>query len=81
MVNAGKKLQFRRSDKGGWEWSDDGGKMWYFTFRGRDEILEMWPDAIETSDTVSEVEEDREVFGDTLDEPIPDDLWEMIESI
>lgn len=70
------KLCYRRSEKGGWEYSDDGGITWYFTFRCESEIRAMWPN-IQGECTVDD-EQDREIFGDTLDEPIPDDLWEML---
>jgi len=75
-----KKIMFRRSDKGGWEYSDDGGKMWYFTYRTIDEIRLMKHAVIVGGESPAEDNEDREreLFGETLDEEIPDDLWAMI---
>jgi hypothetical protein len=70
------KLRYRRSDKGGWEYSDDCGVTWYFTFRSESEIRAMWPN-IEGSCPMDN-ELDFEIYGDTLDEPIPDDLREML---
>lgn len=72
----GTKLQYRESDQGGLEWSEDGGNMWYLTFRTITEVRQMWPTL--TGPVVVDDEPEREIFGETLDEPIPDDLWEMI---
>jgi hypothetical protein len=63
--------------------SDDGGNVWRYTFRGFEEFRKMWPTLVRLSgNVVNEPNEDaeRELFGETLDEPIPDDLWEMIAS-
>jgi hypothetical protein len=74
----GKRLQFRPSDKGGWEYSDDG-STWYFTFRTETEIRRMWPGIEGTApDPEAARDVELEVFGDTLDEPIPDDLAAML---
>lgn len=72
-----------KCDKDGPQVSDDGGETWRFTFRGKDEWMEMWPTAIviEGESTPDTEESDREVFGETLDDPIPDDLWEMLNSL
>jgi len=76
----GTKLRYRRSDKGGWEYSDDGGSTWYFTFRSESEIRAMWPQIEGTMpDPDANRDAELEVFGDTLDEPIPDDLAAMID--
>lgn len=75
------KLHFRPSDKGGWEWSND--KItWYFTFRTESAIREMHPDLIDDSmDRANDEEREREIFGETLDDPIPEDIWEMLHQL
>lgn len=78
----GSSILYRPSDKGGWEWSDDGA-TWYFTFRNGEEIKAMHPGITEDADaTPNTPDEDaeRELFGETLDDPIPDDLWDMIKN-
>jgi len=79
----GTKVLFRSSNRG-WEYSDDGGKTWYFTFRGELEIRKMHPDLINIhASSVSRErqvsdEQELELFGETIDEPLPDDLVEML---
>lgn len=56
---------------------------WRFTYPP---LQNEWDDLepIEGTPPVAEADkedEDREIFGETLDEPIPDDLWAMINSI
>lgn len=69
--------RFRQSSRGGWEWTDNG-LDWYLTFRTRAEIAEMHGDgAIEPTADDREAA-DREIYGETIDEEIPDDLWAMI---
>lgn len=70
----GKKIMWRNTGHGPETTSD--GKEWSFTFRSLSEWREMFPTAIPV--TTQPGEEDREIYGDTLDEPIPDDLWEML---
>ena len=70
----GTNVRFKDSDRGGLE--VDWGDGWHFTFRTWPEVERMHANlepAPEVPDT-----EDREVFGDTLDEPIPGELWEML---
>ena len=76
----GKKLAYRKSDQGGMEYSDDDGQTWYLTFRTLSEIIEMHPTIVGPSVEDAERAEmaEREIFGETLDEEIPEDLWEMI---
>lgn len=76
----GSKLVYRPSDRGGWEWSDDGGANWHLTFRTLEEILAMHVTLVPDSDEVTDTAEtdERELFGETLDEEIPDDLAEML---
>lgn len=87
LIKPGTKLRWRKSDRGGWEWSDDGGVNWHLTFRGKEEIMEMHktvievPDDTDIPDATASEEADREVFGETLDEEIPEDLWEMLSGI
>jgi hypothetical protein len=69
----GTKTAYRDSEHGGLEVSD--GEYWYFTFRTWSEVEAMHP-TLEASPAVADTEEqDRELFGETLDEPIPDDLY------
>lgn len=72
----GTKIQYRSDPTP--QVSDDGGLTWYFTFRSPSEFMEMWPTAI--SDAPPQVDDldERELFGETLDDEIPDDLWDMI---
>ncbi len=78
-------VQFRQSERGGMEsrWEKNG--EWHLTFRTLEELLEMWPeavpDAIPTADPTTNEDKEREIFGETLDEPIPDDIWDMLSSI
>jgi hypothetical protein len=69
-------LEFRKSNRGGWEYSDDNGANWYLTFRSESAIREMHPDLIDETIDTSDME--RELFGETLDEPLPDDLAAML---
>ena len=75
---------FYKHDGTGWLWSNDK-ETWYFTFRGFEEIKRMWPNIVRIDTCSTDVPNDdetedqlRELFGETLDDPIPDDLWEMI---
>lgn len=61
--------------------SDDNGLNWHFTFRGENEFKQMHKTAIkipEVGDLVRDKEsledEEREIFGETLDEPLPEDF-------
>lgn len=79
MLNVpGKRLSFRPSSAGGWEYSDDGGKVWYLTFRTEREIREMHPSIVGEVPQNTQEDDLREVFGETLDEPIPDELFEVL---
>jgi len=72
-----------KTDEQGPQTSCDGGKTWSFTFRGREEWLQMFPDAQETEKTPPETDEDRlrETFGETLDDPLPDDFVAYVSSL
>ncbi len=72
----GSKLTYRESSHGGLEWSEDG-ETWYLTFRTLPEVIEMHP-TIERAGMPESDNHEREIFGDTLDEPIPDEYWEML---
>lgn len=78
----GTQIAFRYSKESGMESTWDNGLIWHFTQKSEREIYEMFPNVvgrlIETPDSDSEADE-REIFGDTLDEPIMDEFWEMIE--
>ena len=67
------KAMFRHGSNGP-ETSCDDAKTWHFTFRSEREFREMHglPIPVDTEDG------EREIFGETLDEPIPDEFWEMI---
>lgn len=75
----GTKVCWKQGEKGeGPLVSWDGGREWHFTFRGEAEFRQMYPNAVgETTEDTNE-DTERELFGETLDDPIPDDLWEMI---
>lgn len=73
----GTKVRYK-IDQDGPQVSDDGGKTWRFTFRSEDEFREMWQNHPIVGTLQNNEDEDRELFGDTLDDPIPDDLWEWI---
>jgi hypothetical protein len=78
LVKPNSKIRYRNEGQG-WECSDDGGETWCFTFRCREEILAMHPSIVDTTpDTEAAADADRELFGETLDEPIPDDMAEML---
>lgn len=71
----GTKVQYNTDGR---QISDDGGETWYWTFRTVNEFRQMYPNAVgDTSEDTSE-DTERELFGETLDDEIPDDLWEMI---
>ncbi len=79
----GQSLYFK-FDGTGLLWSNDK-EIWYFSsMRSWGEIQQMHPtlvplDTCSTDVGNDETEEQlREVFGETLDDEIPDDLWEMI---
>ena len=66
----------------GWEVTCDKGATWSWSPRGLEEFQQMHPSLTVDSaytlatDTAEDVE--RELFGETLDEPIPDDLFAML---
>lgn len=68
------KVAYRHSTEHGWEMTPDG-EQWYFTWRALMDILELHP-TIEYTPT--DDADERELFGETLDEEIPDDLWAMV---
>lgn len=76
------KILFREDKELGPLVSCDNGETWMYTYRGLEEFREMHP----TLEPVGQLEGtapefDGEVWGETLDEPLPDDLIEYIESI
>ena len=73
----GTKICYRNSEADGWLVSWDGGEIWNFQRRSLAEILDMHP-SIVTSNQKETQDRERELFGETLDDPIPDDLWEML---
>lgn len=65
----------------GWEVTDDKGQTWSFTFRGLTEFQQMHKTLfIDPAYYGQDTEEDREreLFGETLDDGIPDDLFAML---
>ena len=72
----GTKIAFRRSDKG-LEYTDDDGETWYFTFRTEREVRDMWGNRLIGELPHDEDEQDAqlEIYGATLDEPIPEDFF------
>lgn len=74
-----------RCNNEGWERSDgkQDGNRWYFSYPPSSPVYKdivLIPDN-EPEPVKDEELAEREVFGETLDEPIPDDLWEMISSL
>jgi len=70
------KTVYRRSDRGGWEYSDDGGTNWYLTQRTTQEVQTLCNVPQDVQDTNR-----LDVWGDTLDEPLPEDLTAYLDSI
>lgn len=70
---------FRYEAGNGWLSSWDKGETWHFTQRTDDEII-LWCDVDIAAQSDAETKRDLELelFGDTLDEPLPDDLVEML---
>ena len=80
----GTHIRFRPSDRGGMEVAHEKDEVYYLTFRSLNELLAMHPTAVPIQGTqrdTADEDAERELFGDTLDEPIPDDLWELINSL
>lgn len=61
--------------------SCDNGETWSYTFRGLEEFKRLHPTLQPIGGESDSQEFDGEVWGETLDEPLPDDLIEYIESI
>jgi len=80
-MKASRKTVFRYEKGSGWLSSSENGKdgTWHFTQRTDDEIL-LWCEADDAVPNDAEAKRDAELelFGDTLDEPLPDDLVEML---
>lgn len=69
-----------RNDGQGWERSHDGGETWRFSYSPEfynAKLMQLDGEPVESNSE----DEERELFGETLDEPIPNDLWDMIESL
>jgi hypothetical protein len=79
----GTDIKYRHSTLNGMESSIDNGATWSFTFRTIAELQKMWPSLTLDSPYTERIESDsdeRELFGETLDEEIPEDLWTIIQS-
>ena len=76
----GTKVRFKRENNENLI-SDDAGLTWYFSSRSENAFREMWRNHTITGhiphDT-DERDEQLETFGDTLDEPIPDDFADIL---
>ncbi len=70
----GTKIAYKQGNHGT-EVSLDDGETWSFTFRSMSEVLEMHPTLTGYN---PDSDSERELFRETLDDEIPDDLWEMI---
>ena len=76
-----KGIMYRESDRGGLEYSDDNGRNWYLTFRSWCEVEAMHTSLEPApSEPMTDEERRREEFGETLDEPIPDWAWRLIDT-
>lgn len=73
-MKANPRVQYRYNE--GWEYTDDGGVTWYFTQRTTEEVERMCNVTVATESNLIDAE--LELFGDTLDEPLPDDLIAML---
>jgi len=71
----------------GWEYSEDFGQTWYYTQRTNEEILSLCePNETQRLNDPSRIDifegygefDDLEVWGDTMDEPIPDEFLEYL---
>ncbi len=72
------QIAYRESERGGLEATYEN-RGWFYSQRTWREVEEMHP-TLEPAlaNPASQEERERECFGETLDEPIPDDLWEML---
>ncbi len=72
------QIAYRESERGGLEATYEN-RGWFYSQRTWREVEEMHP-TLESAlaNPASQEERERECFGETLDEPIPDDLWEML---
>ncbi len=71
-------IAYRESEMGGLEVTYEN-LGWFFTHRTWNEVERMHP-TLEPAPArpASQADEERECFGETIDEPIPDDLVEML---
>ena len=71
-------IAYRESERGGLE-ATYGNLGWFYSQRTWREVEKMHS-TLEPApaEPASQEEQERECFGETLDEPIPDDLWEML---
>lgn len=82
------EIRFKLEPEKPMQVSTDDGETWMWTFRSIEELQQMHPSMKELNpevnqETLDEDEEmlERELFGETLDEEFPDDLWDMIRMI
>jgi hypothetical protein len=79
----GTQIKYRHSKLNGMESSEDNGVTWSFTFRSIEELRRMHPTLkldSQYTETIDTESDDREVFGETLGDEIPEDLWTIIQS-
>ena len=75
VMRANPKIRYRKLDGWPWQYSENG-EDWYNTSLTTHEVMAMCDsDASERSDLV---ERELELFGDTLDEPLPEDFAYML---
>ncbi len=74
----GTKIAYKQGEYG-IEVTYDGEETWGFTFRSISEIRQMHPTLVGPAEDNSE-DNEREIFGETLDDHIPDDMWDMIKT-
>ena len=81
-------IRFKLEPENPMQVSSDNGETWSWTFRSIEELQQMHPSMKELNpevnqETLDEDEEmlERELFGETLDDEIPEDIWDMVRMI
>lgn len=90
LILPNSSIKYRQTNDG-WERTWGNEPHWYFCYPPNEltttkaKVIHHNPprtyenyDDYSLNDQIIEINDDREIFGDTLDEPIPDDLWELI---
>ena len=71
---------YRDSDRCGLEYTYENTDVWYLTWRTWADVEAMHATLEPTPVIVESEDREREIFGETLDDPIQDDLWDMLMS-